>query len=260
MCMQLPRFVLPSILLVVSFSLEVRSAEPAPDSIAIVRRFADAMLDKSRANLPHKDLPLFPLALTRDTFQVPRIKVGNLVTARVPQEFKTIANIHHDLNLYQIFYALTKITGDAKYAAEADRVIEYFLKHCQEPKYGFFCWGEHLGWDVLKNEPGGFFVDKPGDSMIHEFYRPWIFWDKSWDMAPEACHRFSQALWRHQIDHTGGKVSFSRHAMIASLSTDFPVKTLCHTLGVSRSGYLAARRRGAGPRQKANQELAGRIS
>ena len=63
MCMQLPRFVLPSILLVVSFSLEVRSAEPAPDSIAIVRRFADAMLDKSRANLPHKDLPLFPLAL-----------------------------------------------------------------------------------------------------------------------------------------------------------------------------------------------------
>jgi hypothetical protein len=58
-------------------------------------------------------------------------------------------------------------------------VIGYFLKHCQEPKYGFFCWGEHLGWDVLTNKLGGFQLDNPGGSMIHEFYRPWIFWDKS---------------------------------------------------------------------------------
>jgi putative transposase len=47
--------------------------------------------------------------------------------------------------------------------------------------------------------------------------------------------------------------------MIARLSTEFPVKTLCHTLGVSRSGYLAARGREPGPRQKANQELTSRI-
>ena len=30
--------------------------------------------------------------------------MGNLVTARTPQEFKNIANPHHDLNLYQILY------------------------------------------------------------------------------------------------------------------------------------------------------------
>ncbi|MBE7495069.1 MAG: hypothetical protein HS117_09000 [Verrucomicrobiaceae bacterium] len=206
---------------------EIRGTEAAPDSIALVRRFADAMIEKSRANLPHPDVPLFPIALTRDKFQIPRFKVGNLVTARVPQEFKTIANIHHDLNLYQLFYALGKISGEAKYAREADRVVDYFLKHCQEPKYGFFCWGEHLGWDVLQNAPGGFRPDDPQSGMIHEFYRPWIFWDKSWRMAPEACHRFAQALWRHQIDHTGGKVSFSRHAMISSKTPsrrgmDFP--------------------------------------
>ena len=191
-------------------------AADEPDAIAVVQRFADAMIEHGRANLPDSSLPLFPIVLTRDKFQVPRVKIGNLVTARVPQEFKSIANIHHDLNLYQMFYALTAITGDAKYAREADRVIGYFLKHCQEPKYGFFCWGEHLGWDVLKNEPGGFFADDPNGSMIHEFYRPWIYWDKSWDMAPAACHRFAQALWRHQIDHKDGKISFSRHAMIAS--------------------------------------------
>src|SRR6186713_3289412 len=69
----------------------------APDSMAIVKRFADAMIDHSRENLPHKEVPLFPLTLLRDSYQIPRIKVGNLVNARVPQEFKTTANIHHDL-------------------------------------------------------------------------------------------------------------------------------------------------------------------
>lgn len=220
---------LPFCLLLAAFAfgpLNLRSAD-APDSIPIVQRFADAMIDHSRENLPDPKLPLFPIVLTRDKYQVPRVKVSNLYTARVPQEFKSIANIHHDLNLYQIFYALTKITGDAKYAAEADRVFDYFLKHCQEPKYGFFCWGEHLGWDVLRNEPGGFDREAKEGRMVHEFYRPWIFWEKSWQMAPDACHRYAQALWRYQIDHTDGKISFSRHAMLASKTPsrrgmDFP--------------------------------------
>ncbi len=206
--------------LIVSASLFCTHAFPAAgeaaEALATVRAFADAMIERGRENLPDPALPLFPIVLSRDTFQVPRVKIGNLVTARVPQEFRTIANIHHDLNLYQVFYALTKVTGDAKYAHEADRIIDWFLKHCQEPKYGFFCWGEHLGWDVLKNEPGGFIREDPKGSMIHEFYRPWIYWDKSWQMAPDACHRFAQAVWRHQIDHKDGKISFSRHAMIAS--------------------------------------------
>src|SRR5882757_835336 len=136
------------------------AAEPAkggaPDLFAIVRRYADAMIEQSRSQLPDPKLPLFPIVVTRDTYRIPPGKVGNLVTARTPQEFKNIANPHHDLNLYQILYALGKLTGDAKYSAEADRVIGYFLKNCQEPKYGFFCWGEHLGWDVLQNAPGGF--------------------------------------------------------------------------------------------------------
>jgi hypothetical protein len=197
------------------------AAEPAkdgaPDLFAVVRRYADAMIGQSRSQLPDPKLPLFPIVLTRDTYRIPPGKVGNLVTARTPQEFKNIANPHHDLNLYQILYALGSLTGDAKYAVEADRVIGYFLKNCQEPKYGFFCWGEHIGWDVLRNAPGGFPPADPKNGMIHEFYRPWIYWEKSYAMAPDACLRFAQAIWRHQINHEG-PISFSRHAMIASAS------------------------------------------
>lgn len=203
------------------------TADEAPDLLGIVKRYADAMIDKSRSQLPEPKSPLFPIVLTRDTFQIQPGKVGNLVTARVPQEFKNIANVHHDLNLYQVLHALTKLTGDSKYAAEADRVIGYFLKNCQEPKYGFYCWGEHLGWDLLRNAPGGNQTTGPYTDQIHEFYRPWIYWEKSFELAPEQCLRFAQALWRHQVDHTDGKISFSRHAMISSKTPsrrgmDFP--------------------------------------
>src|SRR5688500_16672972 len=178
-----------------------QTAPPAkpetPDLMAIVRGYADAMIDKSRANLPDPKLPLFPIVLTRDTYKIPDGKVGNLVTARVPQESKNIANPHHDLNLYQLLYALTTITGEPRYAAEADRVLGYFLTHCQEPRYGFFCWGEHLGWDVVQNAPGGFPPEDRNNAMIHEFYRPWIFWEKSFALAPDACQRFAQTVWQH---------------------------------------------------------------
>jgi hypothetical protein len=215
-----------------SFPLAALSpaAEPAqentPDLFTIVRRYADAMIDKSRSNLPDPKLPLFPIVVTRDTYQIPPGKVANLVTARTPQEFKNLANPHHDLNLYQVFYALSKLTGEPKYAAEADRVLNYFLKNCQEPKYGFFCWGEHIGWDVLQNAPGGWPNNDPKNGEIHEFYRPWIYWEKSFAMAPEQCLRFAQALWRYQINHDG-PISYSRHAMIASATPsrrgkDFP--------------------------------------
>jgi hypothetical protein len=193
---------------------EEPSRAAAPDLMAIARGYADAMIDHSRENLPDPKLPLFPIVLTRDTYTIPQGKVGNLVTARVPQEFKTIANPHHDLNLYQLFYALTTLTGEPRYAAEADRVLGYFLMHCQEPKYGFFCWGEHLGWDVVHNAPGGFPPEERNQYMVHEFYRPWVFWEKSFALAPDACQRFARTVWRHQINHQGS-LSFSRHAMIA---------------------------------------------
>lgn len=186
-----------------------------PDFLPIVQRFADAMLENSRSRLPDPQLALFPIVLTRDTYEIPKGKVQNLNTARVPQEFKHTANPHHDQNIYQVLYALSELTGEAKYAREADRVLGYFLKTCRDARYGFFCWGEHLGWDVRTNEPGGFPPADRANAMIHEFYRPWIFWEKSFALAPEQCVRFAQALWKFQINHKGGDLSYSRHAQLA---------------------------------------------
>ena len=47
--------------------------------------------------------------------------------------------------------------------------------------------------------------------------------------------------------------------MIRSLANEFPVKTLCRALGVSRSGYYAAQKKAARPRAKDNARLGAKI-
>ena len=191
-----------------------RKADGTPDLFKVVKSFADTMVDHSRTRIPGAKTPLFPIVLTRDTFEIPKGTVRSLQTARVPQEYKNIANPHHDQNIYQILYALTKLTGDRKYANEADKVLGYFLKNCQDPRYGFYAWGEHLGWDLSRNAMGGFPAGDAANGAIHEFYRPWVLWEKSYSLAPENAHRFAQAVWKHQIHHEGS-ISFSRHAMVS---------------------------------------------
>lgn len=204
---------------------EDAAAQNRSDLLSVVTRFADAMIDQSRSNLPNAQVPLFPIVLTRNTYTIPAAGARSLVTARVPAEFRNIANPQHDENIYQVLYALTTLTGNARYAAEADRVLGYFLKNCQEPRHGFFCWGEHLGWDLLANAPGGFPPDNPS-AAIHEFYRPWVLWEKAYELAPDPCLRYARAVWRDQISHRE-PLSFSRHAVItrdnsSGRGTEFP--------------------------------------
>ena len=46
---------------------------------------------------------------------------------------------------------------------------------------------------------------------MHEFARPWVLWDRCFELAPEASRKFALGLWEHQIANhqTGG---FDRHA------------------------------------------------
>ena len=112
------------------------------------------------------------------------------------------ANPHHDLNLYQVLYGLTRITGDKKYENQADEALRWFFNNCQSAATGLFAWGEHLYWDVEAEQCKG--------RDVHEFYRPWVLWDRSFRLAPEACEKFAEGLWDHQVyNHIG---DFSRHA------------------------------------------------
>jgi hypothetical protein len=118
----------------------------------------------------------------------------------------TGANPMHDQNLYQILYALTELTGEKKYADEADKTLEWFFENCQSDSTGLMAWGEHIGWDFNTETT----IDKR-QRFNHEFFRPWILWGKCYELAPQPCMDFASGLWYHQIhDHETGE--FSRHA------------------------------------------------
>jgi hypothetical protein len=202
-------------LLLVS-SAAAAADDPGSDFLQRVRAYADAMIEHGRDVVGPVHSPLFAEALDRRTM---RMLDGEALQAaaaipyaawgvRPHDRMLAGGNPQHCQNLYQILYALTEVTGEPRYAAEADASLRFFFGHCQSPATGLLVWGEHAGWDFRTEAR----IEKPSGN-IHEFYRPWVLWRRSWELAPEACRRFALGLWEHQIGNreTG---DFSRHASI----------------------------------------------
>ena len=188
------------------------------DYLAIVRAYADTMIRQGRDSYGQEHSPLFAEELDRKTMRMLEGDSLKNVAAITRDEWGIRphdrmlggSNPQHCQNLYQVLYQLTVITGQKRYAEEADRSLKYFFETCQSPSTGLFWWGEHAGWDLCTDRP----LDKSAGNT-HEFYRPWILWQRSWQLADKACERFARGLWEHQIgDHKTG--DFSRHASIAS--------------------------------------------
>jgi len=195
---------------------------PARDYLAIVAAYADTMIDHGRDVYGAESSPLFAEALDRRSLRMLEGDALERAAAAQRDEWGIRphdrmlagANPQHCLNLYQILYALSDVTGQPRYADEADRSLRFFFERCQSPATGLLYWGEHAGWDFRTEKP----IDKSAGN-IHEFYRPWVLGDRSWRLAPEPCRRFALGLWEHQIgDHGTG--DFSRHARIDAHGPD----------------------------------------
>ena len=213
-----PSFCLPTtIAILLALTTTLQAETPRPDYLETVRAYVDTMLDHGQDTYGKKHTPLFAEELDPTT---KRMLEGEALEKAAAIDFKDWgirshdrmlggANPQHCLNLYQVLYALTDITGDKRYATEADESLTYFFENCQSDATGLLYWGEHAGWDLQTDSP---LEKRSGD--IHEFFRPWILWNKSWQLAPEPCHRFALGLWEHQIgDHETG--DYSRHATIS---------------------------------------------
>ena len=220
----LPRFA-PILLAIATLAaVPARAADatrPQPDYLKVVQAYAEAMIDHGRDVHGQEHSPLFAEALDRKTMRMlegdalKRVAGISRGSWGIRPHDRMIAggNPQHCQNLYQVLYALTEATGQKRYAEEADRSLAFFLHHCQSPATGLFCWGEHAGWDFNTERR----IDKPAGD-IHEFYRPWVLWERCWRLAPEPCRRFALGLWEHQIgDQATG--DFSRHASIDSHHT-----------------------------------------
>jgi hypothetical protein len=194
----------------------VVAAQPAPaqstNLLSVVRRYADIMIERGRDTYGSQKSGLFLSALDRTTLTPLKVRPappGGIRRGDRPGRPWTAmngANPHLDQNLLRILYTLSEITRDSRYSRAADEELSWFFKTTMSPKTSLLPWGEHLSWDVMFDQP-----ISGGEETMHEFARPWVLWDRSFALAPEACAKFALGLWEHQIANhkTGG---FDRHA------------------------------------------------
>lgn len=210
----------PAILpLLLSATLPGKQATPktgpaVQTPLNVVKAYADALVSRGRDTYGPQRSPLFAAALTRNPIALPAGEDLKRISGIARQSWGirpgdrmlSGANPMHDQNLYQVLYALSKATGEPKYAKEADAALKWFFVHCQSPETSLMAWGEHIGWDFYTETV----IDKE-QRYTHEFFRPWELWDATYLLAPRQAALFARGLWDHQIyDQQTGE--FSRHA------------------------------------------------
>jgi hypothetical protein len=189
---------------------------PVPPSpfLPVIYRYADALLEHGRDIFGSQKTGLFLSALDRVTLAPltnrPPAPAGVREGDRAgsPSGPLTGANPQHDENLLRLLYTLSGLSSQAKYRDAADAELKWFLQNAASSNTCLLPWGEHMSWDVITDQP----ITANGEANgAHEFFRPWLLWDRCFELAPDASRRFALGLWEHQIaDHQTG--AFNRHA------------------------------------------------
>ena len=201
---------------------------PKSPYIAVVYRYADTMLEKGRDTYGPQKTGLFLSALDRATLAPltnrPAAPAGVRESDRAGAKDGPLigANPQHDENLLRLLHLVSDLTAKPKYREGADAALKWFVQNARASATDLLPWGEHLSWDVMADKPVAANGDEGG---AHEFFRPWMLWDRCFEVAPEASKRFALGLWEHQIaDHKTGafdrRAGFAKHSPRAGM--DFP--------------------------------------
>src|SRR5688572_4070412 len=183
--------------LLAGFVLEAVAADipkaPVPPSpyLPIIYKFADAMLDHGRDTYGPQKTGLFLSVLDRTT---PGPLTNYLALAGVLDEHRVVkggalagANPQHDQNFLRLLYMLSELSGKPKYREAADAELRWFLTNSQAK--AFLPEQQLLSWDTLNDEPF-----KSGRLIPHQILRPWMLWERCFELVPDASQRFAVDL------------------------------------------------------------------
>ena len=176
---------------------------PVPKSpfITVIYRYADAMLEHGRDMHGPQKTGLLLSALDRAALAPltnrPTAPAGVREAERAGAKDRALtgANPQHDENLLRLLYTLSELTTKPKYREAADAGLKWFLQNAASPATHLLPWGVHMSWDAVQDEP--IFGDD-STAGSHEFFRPWLLWDRCFELAPEASKRFALGLREHQ--------------------------------------------------------------
>ena len=197
------------------------SGETEAGPIPQIRRFADNLIEHARDSYGPEHTPLFVCQLDIEKKSLPPSDTRLYASSGRGGAGPLMNNLQFDSGRLRLFYALTEVTGDDKYAAAADEYLRYYLSTLPEKETGFFPWGDHRGYDVVRDEP---------IHAVHEFKCTCPPWDQMYRINPQAVTRQIEALRRHVIDDSRS-YGFNRHC---------PPGRLPHSMNSSGGAYIAA--------------------
>jgi hypothetical protein len=220
--------------LTLSACLTPRAGAESLEYLALVQRYADAMLQHGTDRYGEQQTPQFagflmrrdPAVLPqppvyaeegsgtdpRDVLNFPLVYKGNNRAHKITYRGGDVAD---DAGLYLTLYELSKVTGEARYAEAADAALRWFLTHGRDPATGLPAWGEHTGWDFREERADqGFPFD-----LKHEFESRWPLYDKFLELQPERSREeltvmedYARGLWFGAVAWDGKGLLYGRHA------------------------------------------------
>ena len=175
-----------------------------------VCEFADTMVRFGRDDYGPRRTPLFVGQLNAATHRLP---AGTPDDPGVFAGHRELAgcqpfcqNLLFDFGLLDVLQTLTQVTGEPQYDAARRDYLAYFLAHCRHPQSGYFPWGEHVGYDLVRDQ-----VHRGAYKGDHEVKVMAFPWDQLWAADPAATrHEMDVALHDHLCDTT--TYAFNRHA------------------------------------------------
>ena len=177
--------------------------KPVPPSpyLGVAYRFADAMLKQGRDTQGPRKTGLFLSALDRATFSLltnrPVAPAGVSETSRAGGVDGPLvcANPQHDQNLLRVLYTLSDLSSKSVYRDAADAELKWFLQNATPADAPLAPWDDGATWNVLTDTPM-----HAGGEASHGSMRPWMLWDRCFEIAPQASTRMVAGLAKSSTD------------------------------------------------------------
>ncbi len=196
-----------------------------PDASGVIddlQGFADRLIEHGRDKYGLKKTPLFVSQLDIDTRHIPPADTVLYGQGQRGGAGPTMNNLQFDSGLIRLLDALSKVTGDPKYARAVDDYLTYYLANLPDGKTGFFPWGDHRGYDVVTDQT---------IKANHEFKNIYPPWTRFHEINPAAVTKEIESLKLHIYDESRSW-AFSRHHPSGH---DIP-----HSMNSSGGAYIVA--------------------
>ncbi|MBI2827270.1 MAG: hypothetical protein HYX69_21570 [Planctomycetia bacterium] len=176
--------------------------KPVPKSayMGVANGYAETMVKQGRDAQGPQRTGLFLSVLDRATLAVPTERPA--APAGVPESLRAGAaggplagaDPAHDENLLRLLYFLAEMSSKPAYRNAADDELKWFL-NLPAADTRLAAWDAGAAWNVMT------------DSLMHGdgarrqgVARPWMLWDRSFELAPEASKRLVMGLREASLD------------------------------------------------------------